>query len=201
MNLKSVRFALLLGLVSLAASAFAKVSNGDQAPGFSLPSAGGETVALSDFAGKYVVLEWINPHCPFVRKFYEAGAMQALQEQAQEKGVVWLTINSTTSSHRQYVDPAETQEYIAEKGVESIWLFDEPGEVGKLYGATNTPQMFVIDPDGVIIYQGAIDDQNSASPSTLEKAHNYVMAALNAAFEGKPIDVAQTRPYGCGVKY
>jgi len=86
MNLKSVRFALLLGLVSLAASAFAKVSNGDQAPGFSLPSAGGETVALSDFAGKYVVLEWINPHCPFVRKFYEAGAMQALQEQAQQKG-------------------------------------------------------------------------------------------------------------------
>lgn len=195
-------FALILSALMIAAtSALGVVNSGDEAPAFTLKTPAGESVSLSDFSGKYVVLEWVNPGCPFVKKFYNAGAMQAFQKQAQDTGVVWLSINSTSIDHGDYLDAAASSAYYNEKGVHSIWLMDASGEVGKAYGATRTPEMFLIDPSGKIIYQGAIDDHNSANPDTLDGAQNYVMAALTAALAGQPIVKAQTRPYGCGVKY
>ncbi len=192
---------ILAGGAFPAAIASAAVQNGERAPDFALPSVSGESVSLSDFAGKHVILEWVNPGCPFVKKFYDAGKMQELQENAAEMGVVWLSINSTHPDHRQYVDEAETVAYIEEKEVGSTWLYDPEAEVARLYEARRTPHMYVIDPDGILIYQGAIDDQNSADPATLEGAHNYVLAALEADRAGKPIERPQTRPYGCFVEY
>jgi peroxiredoxin len=192
---------LLASSFLFSASLMGAVKVGEKAPDFTLKTVTGETVSLSDYAGKFVVLEWVNPHCPFVKKFYDADAMQAFQRKAQDKGVVWLTINSTKPSHGQYVSAADTVSYMAEKKVPSTWLYDSPGAVGKLYGATHTPHMYVINPNGTLVYQGAIDDQNSANPKTLDGAHNYVFAALDAAMAGQPVKVAQTRAYGCTVKY
>lgn len=191
---------LFLGTFFASATS-AAVANGEKAPDFTLPAASGEEVSLSDFEGQYVVLEWVNPGCPFVKKFYDAGKMQAFQAEAQGKDVVWLSINSTHPDHSQYVDEEETAAYIEEKGVKSEWLFDPEAQVARLYEARRTPHMYIIDPEGTLIYQGAIDDQNSADPATLESAHNYVFAALDAARAGKPIERAQTRPYGCTVDY
>lgn len=193
--------ALLGTVLFLPAALPGSVQNGETAPDFTLASASGETVSLSDFAGQYVVLEWVNPGCPFVRKFYEAGAMQAFQADAQERGVAWLSINSTRQGHGDFLNEAESAAWVREKGVKSTWLLDPSGVVGKAYGAQRTPHLFVLGPDCQVLYQGAIDDQNSAHPKTLKGAHNYVFAALDAALEGDSVAVAQTRPYGCGIKY
>lgn len=188
----------------MTAWAHAGVENGAKAPDFTLQSAEGKTVSLSDFAGKYVVLEWVNPGCPFVRKFYDAGAMQQFQAEAlamDDLDVVWLSINSTNSSHGDYLDAAASADYYAKKGVKSIWLLDSSGEVGKAYDATNTPHMFVLGPDGTVLYQGAIDSIRSASQDDIAKADNYVMAALHALAKGESVAEPRTRPYGCSVKY
>lgn len=188
-----------------AVSLSAAVNNGDQAPGFTLETPGGKKVSLSDYEGDYVILEWVNPGCPFVQKFYDAGAMQRFQKEAQAMGddvdVVWLTINSTSPNSSDYLSPEETEKYFAEKDVKSIWLLDPKGEVGRAYGATNTPNMYIVNPEGEVVYQGAIDSIRSANPDDIEKADNYVMLALEAALNDEEIATPRTRPYGCTMKY
>lgn len=188
-----------------AASVGADVANGEPAPDFTLRTATGEEVSLSDFKGDYVILEWVNTGCPFVQKFYNAGAMQRFQEEARNMGeeteVVWLSINSTNPEHSNYMTPEETAAYIEEKQVNSTWLLDPTGKVGKAYGATNTPHMFLITPEGTVVYQGAIDSIRSTDPDDIEKADNYILAALSNAIKGEPIDPDRTRPYGCTMKY
>lgn len=180
----------------------ASVENGAPAPAFSLPDASGQSVSLADFKGKYVVLEWVNPGCPFVKKFYEPGAMQRFQSQAQELGAVWLAVNSTEPGHRDYLDAAATAAFLkANKVAATAWLLDPQGTVGQAYGARTTPHLFLISPEGKVVYQGAIDSVKSTDSADIAGATNHILKALEAALAGKPIDPAQTRPYGCSVKY
>ena len=180
---------------------FAAVENGQTAPGFTLQDVNGEAVSLSDFAGKTVVLEWINPGCPFVRKFYANPDMPEFQKAVEEMGGVWLSINSSNPSHGDYLTPAASAEWARKHGHAATWLLDPEGTVGKAYGARTTPHMFIINAEGKVVYQGAIDSIRDADPDSIPGATNYVMDALKAMSEGKPIPDAQTRPYGCSVKY
>jgi len=179
----------------------AGVKNGAEAPDFTLQSASGETVSLSDFKGKYVVLEWTYAGCPFVKKFYNVGAMQKFQQQGQEMGAVWLSIDSTNPDSGGYLNVAATQAYLKEKSVHSTYLMDTEGTVGKAYGAKRTPHCFIINPEGKVIYQGAVDSESSADSADIEGATNYVLEGLKEAMAGKPLTKSETRPYGCGVKY
>jgi peroxiredoxin len=172
------------------------------APAFELPDVNGMTHSLSQYAGKIVVLEWTNYDCPFVRKFYGVGAMQSMQKQFTEKGVVWLSICSSAPGKQGNFSPDEWKRRIKETGSNATAvLLDESGTVGRSYGASNTPHLFVIDADGNLAYQGSIDDNRSADPETVEGARNYLTEALNALFAGEPVPVAKTKPYGCSVKY
>lgn len=179
----------------------AGVENGESAPDFTLTSAHGESHSLSDYEGKTVVLEWVNPYCPFVQKFYESGAMQRFQKKAESMGVVWLAINSTNPDSSNYLTPEESREWIDEHEVAAPWLMDPEGEVGQEYGARTTPHMYIINPEGKLVYQGGIDSIRSANPDDISKATNYVMTNLKAMQEGKELVDTQTRPYGCSVKY
>lgn len=193
---------ILLSLVfACSLTLSAAVDNGDKAPGFTLQDVDGKSISLSDYPGKTVVLEWINPGCPFVRKFYTNGDMGAFQEKAAEMGVVWLAINSTNPDHRDYLTPEASAKWATEHGFEATWLMDPEGTVGQAYGARTTPHMFIIDPSGKVVYQGAIDSIRDADPDSIDQATNYVMEALSAMKEGKDIPDDQTRPYGCSVKY
>ena len=190
-----------LTLALLATSAFA-VNAGTTAPDFSVSDAGGKLVKLSDYKGKFVVLEWTNPECPFVRAQYGAGAMQALQKEAGGKDVVWLSVNSTNKSNSEYKTGAQMSEWMKEKGgAPKAILIDAASGVGRAYAAKTTPHMFVIDPTGKIVYAGAIDDKRSASQSDRKTANNYVRAALDDAMSGKRVAISDTTPYGCSVKY
>lgn len=177
------------------------VENGAEAPDFTLTDTAGNEVSLSDYAGETVVLEWVNPGCPFVRKFYDKGDMGEFQSKAADMDVVWLSINSTNSGHRDYLTPEESAAWASEHGHADTWLLDADGTVGKAYGAKTTPHMYIINPEGVLVYQGAIDSIRDADPASIDKATNYVMEALSALAEGKAIPDDQTRPYGCSVKY
>lgn len=173
-----------------------------KAPAFSLTGVDGKAYSLADFKGKYVVLEWNNFDCPFVKKFYGAGKMQELQKQYTEQGVVWLTICSSAEGKQGYYDSDALKGMVSEKKLASTaYLRDVDGKVGKMYGAKTTPHMFVINPDGVLIYAGAIDDKPSPNPDDLAGANNYVTASLTTAMAGKPVDVKSTASYGCSVKY
>tara|TARA_R100000027_G_scaffold42924_4_gene32190 strand:+ start:1865 stop:2461 length:597 start_codon:yes stop_codon:yes gene_type:complete len=186
--------------VLLGASLNASVKTGDSAPDFTLLDTDGNEVSLSDFSGKFVVLEWLNHGCPFVKRHYDSGNMQALQEKYSEAGVVWLSIVSSAPG-KQGHDSAEGHKKTSElKSSSSVAiLMDESGEVGMLYGAKTTPHMYVIDPEGVLLYQGAIDDSpRGGNPG---EVNNYVVAALDAAMAGEEVEVTDTRPYGCSVKY
>ena len=172
------------------------------APDFTLSDASGKAVRLSDFRGKYVVLEWTNPECPFVRKHYTSGNMQALQKEWGAQNVVWLAINSTNSTSYEYKSPQQMGEWMAAKGASpKAALVDATSVTGRAYGAKTTPHMFVVAPDGNVIYSGAIDDRRSSNPADAKVANNYVRAALTEALAGKPVTVATTAPYGCSVKY
>ena len=192
---------MLLALLS--ASAFAAgVETGAAAPGFTLKDPMGISVSLADFKGKYVVLEWVNYDCPFVKKHYNSGNMQMLQTKYTDAGVVWLTINSSAPGKQGNFSPKEILQRSREhKAAFSAYLIDASGEVGKAYDAKTTPHMFIIDPNGKVIYQGGIDDIRSTNVKDVEKATNYVAAALDAALAGKTIKQANTKPYGCSVKY
>ena len=175
---------------------------GQPAPNFALPDGQDKPLKLSDYAGKYVVLEWTNPDCPFVRKHYNSGNMPALQGEVAAKNVVWLTINSTHPQHSEYKSPAVMQTWLdSKKARPQAMLFDRDGGVGHEYAAKTTPNMYIIDPQGKLIYAGAIDDKRSTNPDDVKTAKNYVRVALDEALSGKPVTIANTTPYGCSIKY
>jgi peroxiredoxin len=175
---------------------------GAAAPEFSAPDANGKTQSLSQFKGKYVVLEWFNPECPFVKKHYGGGNMQKLQEDYTSKGVVWLTIDSNAPGTEGNLNADQAQKVMNSwKTKMTALLLDPESKVAKLYGAKNTPNMVVINPEGKIVYEGAIDSKASPNPADIPSSTNYVKSALDESLAGKPVSNAQTKPYGCSVKY
>ena len=194
-------FALILLLApSLKAHAAALV--GKSAPALELRDADGKTARLDAYKGKYVVLEWVNPQCPFVRKHYGSGNMQGLQKKYTEKGVVWLSILSSAPGKEGYMKADEARDWVREqKAAPTRFLLDPKGKVGRAYGAKTTPHIFVIDPKGTLIYNGAIDDKPSTDKADIETARNYLAAALDESMAGEKVATAATQPYGCRVKY
>ena len=175
---------------------------GQAAPAFSAKDVTGKTVSLADFKGKTVVLEWVNPGCPYVRKHYSGGNMQGTQQEAVAKNVVWLAVNSTATDHPDYLKPADLAKWMKDqKAPATHTLMDEDGKIGKAYGARTTPHLYIIDGKGMLVYAGGIDSIPSASASDIPKATNYVKASLTEMAGGKSVSNAVTRPYGCSVKY
>lgn len=175
---------------------------GKPAPAFTGMDADGKTRNLSDFAGKVVVLEWTNHECPYVRKLYDTNTMQTLQKDTTDKGVIWLTINSSAEGKQGFTRAHEAKSVIArEKSHETARILDSEGTIGRLYGASTTPHMFIIDQQGHLAYAGAIDDKPSVSHSTTKGAHNYVKNALEDLASGQAVKIPTSKPYGCGVKY
>ena len=183
-------------------SAGAVAKPGAAAPDFTLTDSAGKKQSLSEYKGKVVVLEWINFDCPFVKKHYNSGNMQKLQDKYTKDGVVWLSINTSVAGGKggHYVSDEVNAKLKQLKAHPTAYLQDD-GTVGKLYGATCTPHMFVIDKTGTLVYAGAIDDKDTADAADVKTAHNYVAAALDAQLSGKPIAVSSTKPYGCHVHY
>lgn len=189
---------LLVGAVK----ATAAVTTGEKAPAFTLKDTTGQEHSLSDFAGKTVVLEWTNADCPFVKKFYDNGDMQKMQEQLTGDDVVWLQIVSSAPGKQGYVTAEQGEKLRQDKKVKSTAkLLDSDGTVGKAYGAKTTPHMFIIDDEGVVVYQGAIDDKPSTNSADVAGANNYVLTAFEEIKADKPVSNATTKPYGCSVKY
>jgi peroxiredoxin len=175
---------------------------GTQAPDFKGTDSNGVTHTLSQYRGKYIVLEWANKGCPYEQKHYLSGNMEALQKEWTDKGVVWLSILSSAPGEQGNVTPAEENQYLKTMhAAPTAAILDPSGEIGHLYQAKTTPHIFIIDPKGKLIYQGAIDDKPTTDLSDVQHAHNYLNEALNAAMAGKPVPMASTRPYGCAVKY
>jgi peroxiredoxin len=202
-----VRFSSL-GLAALAFAAagarpdFAPRTPDDPAPDFTLTDTHGDEHTLSRYRGEWVVLEWLNYDCPFVRKHYNSGNMQRLQEHYTGLGVVWLSIVSSAPGEQGHYAPAQMNARTeGHGGNQTAVLMDPAGTVGRAYGARTTPHMFVINPQGEIVYNGAIDDRPSADPSTVAGATNYVVRALTEATGGQEVTTARTQPYGCSVKY
>ncbi|MES2424763.1 MAG: thioredoxin family protein [Pseudomonadota bacterium] len=193
----------LAGAALLAGNASAQTAAvGQPAPDFSATDTTGKTVKLSDYKGKHVVLEWTNPGCPFVVKHYGSGNMQALQKEFTAKGVVWLSVNSTETGSADYKKPTELAAWMAsQKGAPTATLMDENGRVGKAYSARTTPHMYIVNPQGVLVYAGGIDSIPSGRVEDIKTATNYVRQGLNEALAGKPVSMAVTKPYGCSVKY
>lgn len=199
---KLLLVASLASLSLVAGSAGATATVGQPAPAFTATDASGKTVSLADFKGKTVVLEWVNPGCPFVQKHYGAANMQGTQKDATAKGVVWLAINSTAADAGDYLPPAEMAKWMQQqKAAATATLMDADGKVGRAYGARTTPHMYIVDPAGKLVYAGGIDDKATANPADIPRATNYVKAALNESLAGKPVSQANTRPYGCSIKY
>ena len=196
---------ILTILGSLAATAVLAIDLppvGSAAPDFSLPDAKGKPHSLSEYKGKYVVLEWFNPECPFVKKHYGGGNMQKLQEQYTSKGVVWLTIDSNAPGTEGNLSPEQAEKVAnAWKTKQTALLLDPEGKAGRAYGAKNTPNMVIISPEGKIVYEGAIDSKATPNPGDIPSSTNYVKVALDESLSGKPVSNPTTRPYGCSVKY
>ncbi|MDP1741310.1 thioredoxin family protein [Polaromonas sp.] len=187
--------------LSLASPAVAAATVGQAAPDFSATDTGGKTRKLSDYKGKLVVLEWTNPGCPFVQKHY-SGNMQGLQKEFAAKGVIWLAINSTASGHGDYLAPGKLAGWLGEKqAAPTATLMDESGQIGQLYGAKTTPHMYIVSPQGQLIYAGGIDSIASARVDDIKTATNYVRQGLNEALGGRAITLASSRAYGCSIKY
>lgn len=181
---------------------FGAAQAADQAADFTLTDTHGKQHKLSDYKGKYVVLEWVNYDCPFVKKHYGSENMQQLQRKYTERGVVWLSIVSSAEGKQGHYPPEEMNQQAAQrKAAPTAILLDGDGTVGKLYGARTTPHMFVLDPEQQMIYMGAIDDKPTADPEDVKSATNYVAAALDEAMSGRPVTTAKSKPYGCSVKY
>jgi peroxiredoxin len=199
MKLKALVFA---SLMFAAAAAQAAAGVGQPAPGFTLQGADGKPYALADYKGKYVVLEWTNHDCPYVRKHYKSGNMQAQQKALTAQGAVWLTVISSAPGKQGHVSAAQANELTKARGAApTAVLFDPAGDVGRAYGAKTTPHMYVIAPDGTLIYMGGIDSVPSSDIDDIAGAKQYVKVALAEAMAGKPVTDASTRPYGCSVKY
>ncbi len=198
--MKKITTLLLASLLSLILHA--GVETGASAPDFTLADSTGIEHSLSDFKGSYVVLEWTNHKCPFVVKYYQEGHMQALQKKMTDKGVVWLQVLSSAPGKQGYLTADEAEALRAENNHQSTaMLLDPSGEVGQLYDARTTPHMYLIDPEGTLIYQGAIDSVKSTRTSDIEGATNYVKTAYMADKKGEPVADPTTTPYGCSVKY
>lgn len=191
-----------VSLILACAGVSAAAVVGQPAPAFTAVDASGRTVSLADFKGKHVVLEWVNPGCPYVMKHYGAGNMQATQKFAVDKGVVWLSINSTSQDASDYLAPAAMATWMGnQKAVPTATLIDSEGKVGRAYGARTTPHMYIVDPAGKLAYAGAIDSKASSNPADIPAATNHIKQALGESLAGKPVSTPITRPYGCSVKY
>jgi peroxiredoxin len=192
--------ALAVALAPLSSRAQAVV--GSQAPNFTATDSHGRTHSLNEYRGKYVVLEWHNHDCPYTRKHYESGNMEALQKDWTAKGVVWFTVISSAPGQQGYMTDAEENAYLEKMHADpTAVLIDPEGRLGHLFGAKTTPEMYVIDPEGKLIYEGAIDNRPTPDISDIKGADNYLNDALNDAMAGKPIAHPYTRSYGCSVKY
>jgi AhpC/TSA family len=175
---------------------------GQAAPNFSAKDVNGKAVSLADFKGKTVVLEWVNPGCPYVRKHYEGGNMQGTQQDAAAKNVVWLAVNSTATDHPDYLKPADLAKWMKDqKAPATHTLMDEDGKIGKAYGARTTPHLYIVDGKGMLVYAGGIDSIPSASAADIPKATNYIKVSLSEMASGKAVSNNVTRAYGCSVKY
>jgi peroxiredoxin len=194
---------LVFGVLALSAgAALAGVEVGQPAPDFSLPDTNGQAHQLSQYKGKWVVLEWYNPDCPFVRKHYGAGNMQALQKEFTAKGVVWLSIDSSAPGQEGNYPADKLNQIASSQGAaRTALLLDPDGKVGHAYGAKTTPDMYIINPEGKLVYEGAIDSKATTSVADLKVATNYVKVALDDSMNGKSVPQTVTRPYGCSVKY
>jgi peroxiredoxin len=194
--------AMLLVLTPWLSPAVRAADVGHPAPAFELLDTTGRSVKLSDFKGRFVVLEWTNPSCPFVAKHYGSQNMQSLQKEATGKDVVWLSISSTAPGHSEYLPPAALAQRYKEWGYASTaMLMDDGGQVGKAYAARTTPHMYVVDPKGTLVYAGGIDDKRSADPADVKTAKNFVRVALGESMAGKPVSTPTAAPYGCSIKY
>ena len=195
--IKMMKTMTLMTIIAVAgfAAAGPGVDVGDKAPAFTLKDSAGKAVSLSDYKGKVMVLEWVNPDCPFVKRHYEAQTMNKLAADYSDKGVVWLTVNSTN-----YMDQQANAEFAKAKSVDWPILVDQDGTVGHAYGAATTPHMFVIDSNGSIVYEGAIDDDPRGNKEASART-NYVAKALDQVLDGKAVSTPETKPYGCSVKY
>ena len=198
-------FATILGLAFLLAALLSPawaVRIGDKAPDFTATDTNGQSHKLSEYAGKFVVLEWHNRGCPYTQKHYTSGNMERLQREWTGRGVIWLTVISSVPGKQGYVTAADENAFVKEmKAAPTAVLLDSTGAVGHLYDAKTTPQMVVINPQGVMIYDGAIDDKPTTDTADIATSKNYVQQALEEAMAGKAVSVASTRPYGCAVKY
>lgn len=193
----------LAALALLAASAAGAAPQiGQPAPAFSLASAEGPAVALAQFKGRYVVLEWTNHECPFVQKHYRSGNMQALQKELTGQDAVWLSVISSAPGKQGHVDAAQARELTSARGAApTAVLFDPSGEIGRRYGAKTTPHMYLVNPEGTLVYMGGIDSIPSSDAGDIDRATPYVKVAFAEARAGKPVSNPSTRPYGCAVKY
>nr|WP_100169302.1 thioredoxin family protein [Microbulbifer agarilyticus] len=190
-------------LFALPTLALAAAVPGERAPAFSEVDAAGKTHKLKDYEGQWLVLEWFNKDCPYVKKHYGSGNMQALQKKYADADINWLTVISSAKGKQGYLEPAEALDVAKNHKLEASapFLLDSDGSMGRAYGAKTTPHMFIINPEGEVVYAGAIDDNDSANPAVIPDSANYVAAALDASLAGKAIEVASSRAYGCSVKY
>jgi len=200
---RSTLFTMLVALLLCAAPLLISAAKvGEAAPDFTAIASNGRTFHLADFHGKYVVLEWHNNGCPYVRKHYNSGNMQRLQKQWTGAGIVWFTILSSAPGKQGYMSAGEENDYLAKmQAAPTAALLDPKGLIGHLYDAKTSPQMVVINPQGVVIYDGAIDDKPTTDLDDVPGAKNYVNLALQQALAGKQVETTATRPYGCSVKY
>src|SRR5947207_14303955 len=201
MKTKSIA-AILASLTTTTLLALDSPPVGGAAPDFSLADAKGQTHSLSQYKGKYVVIEWVNPEFPFVKKHYGSDNMQKLQKEYTDKGVVWLTIDSNAPGTEGNLTPEQAQKVATSwKTQQTALLLDPDGKVGRAYGAKNTPNMVIINPEGKIAYEGAIDSKATPNPADIPSSTNYIKSALDQSLAGKSISTPQTKPYGCSVKY
>jgi hypothetical protein len=200
---RTVSWIFLLTLfTAFSMTANARVSVNQPAPDFTATDSNGKEHRLSDFKGKTVVLEWTNHDCPYVRKHYDSGNMQALQKAATGKGVVWLSVISSAPGKQGHVSGAQANTLTnSRNAAPTAVLLDESGDIGRLYGAKTTPHMYIVDAGGNLVYMGGIDNIPSTDTDDIARATNYVDATLNALSSGQPVKDAVTRPYGCSVKY
>jgi len=210
------KFLLSVSLLMISANSWAAPVLQKPAPDFSVMGSDGKTHKLADYKGQYVVLEWWNKDCPYVKKHYGSGNMQALQADAKtmktkdksgkevDVKVAWLTVLSSAPGKQGFMTAAEANKWMSDsKAGPTTVLLDPKGEVGRAYEAKTTPHMFVIDPQGTLVYMGAIDSKSGTDPAEIKHkdTQNYVRLALNSALEGKPVATASSKPYGCSVKY
>jgi hypothetical protein len=187
-------------LVTLSTAWAAKVN--EPAPDFTATDSNGNVHKLSEYRGKFVVLEWTNRGCPYTQKHYNSGNMQRLQKEWTSKGVIWLTVVSSAPGKQGYVTGTEENAYLKQvNAAPTAVLLDPTGQLGHLYDAKTTPHIFIINPQGTLIYNGAIDDRPTTDLADVNGAKNYVTAALDEATSGKPVSLATSSPYGCSVKY